>query len=152
MRFEKQSTAQTAVNAIILFWVGQHRMAIWAHDVQEIRVDLGLAPAEMGCQSVLYAHTLFNVPPGRDARLIVLKGGDVGVGVDRVERMIETAEPHALPQAFQGSERLWYLGLVDAEGALVPLLNPETLESEAVRRELEMFDAAWAAEHSTDAP
>jgi len=152
MRTEKRSTAPAEVNAIILFRVGQHRMAIWARDVQEIRIDLGLSPAEMGCQSVLYAHTLFNVPPGHDARLIVLKGGDVGVGVDRVERMIETAAPLALPHAFQGSERRWYLGLIDADGALVPLVNPETLESEAVRRELEMFDATWAAEHTSEAP
>ena len=119
-------------------------MAIWARDVKDIRNDTGLSPAEIGCQCILYAHTLFDVEPGQDARLIVLRGGDVGIGVDRVERMIETGAPRPLPQAFQGDERAWYLGLVHADGNVVPLVNPETLEREAIRLGVEILDAAWA--------
>jgi hypothetical protein len=119
-------------------------MAIWAEDVKEIRNDFGLTASEIGCQCILYAHTLFNVTPGQDARLVVLRRGDIGVGVDRVEKMIETGAPRPLPHAFQGSERAWYLGLVHADGALVPLVNPEALEREAIRQEVEILDAAWA--------
>ena len=140
-----------ASRAIILFWVGVYRMAIWAEDVKEIRNDFGLAAAEIGCRCILYAHTLFNVTPGQDARLVVLRSGDVGVGVDRVERMIESGAPRPLPQAFQGAERQWYLGLVHADGALVPLVNPETLEREAIRQEVEICDAAWALSQPAEA-
>lgn len=125
--------------AIILFGVGTHRMAIWAQDVKEIRSDPGLTAAEVGCQCILYANTLFDVEPGRDARLILLRGGDVGFGVDYVERMVETTAPRPLPQAFRGPERDWYLGLVSADESLIPLVNVETLEREAIRQTVETF-------------
>lgn len=133
-----------ATKAVILFGVGPHRMAIGAADVKEIRKDRDLAPAEIGCHSILSAHALFGVPPGQEARLLVLRGGQVAVRVDRVERMVETGALRPLPRAFQGAERAWYSGLVLADGTVVPLLNPETMEREARRQEDESFDAAWA--------
>jgi hypothetical protein len=126
-------------------------MAVWAEDVKEIRHDPLLSPAEIGCKCILYAHTLFDVERGHDIRLIVLRSGEVGIGVDCVERMIETGAPRPLPQAFQGAERSWYLGLVQADGVLIPIVNTETLKQEALQRAVESNHAAWTSCQSFEA-
>jgi hypothetical protein len=136
--------AAPATESVILFWVGPYRMAIAASALQAIRKDHGLAPAEFGCTAIVSAHEMIGIPPGKGARLLVLHPGRLAVRVDRVERLVATAVLVPLPQAFQGAEREWYSGLALADGFVVPLLNPETLERRAHRQEEETFDAAWA--------
>lgn len=125
--------------AVILFWVGAHRMAIGAGAVAKIRKDRGLAPAEIGCSTIVSAHELFGLPLGSGHRLLVLRRGGVAVRVDRVERMIETREARPLPEAFQGSERGWYLGLAAVDDLIVPLVNPEAFELQAQQAEDDLF-------------
>jgi len=144
-RLKQSGPTAPTKEAVILFWVGSHRMAIGAGAVAKIRKDRGLAPAEIGCSTIVSAHDLFGLPHGADARLLVLRRGGVAVRVDRVERMIETGEALPLPQAFQGSERGWYLGLAIVDDLIVPLVNPEAFELQAQQQEdvsfAETFDS-----------
>ena len=144
-RLKHQRPSAPAAEAVILFRVGSHRMAIGAGAVQKIRKDRGLLPAEIGCATIVSAHGLFGIPPGSGARLLVLRRGGVAVRVDRVERMIETGEVRPLPRAFQGSERAWYRGLALAEDAVLPLVNPESFERQAKSEEEESFAEFWAS-------
>lgn len=130
--------------AVILFWVGAYRMAIGAEAVAKIRKDRGLMPAEIGCSTIVSAHELFGLPHGSGARLLVLRRGSVAVRVDKVERMIQTGEARPLPDAFQGFERGWYLGLAVVEDLIVPLVNPEAFELQAQQAEDSLFDEAFA--------
>jgi hypothetical protein len=136
--------AGPAKESAILFWVGPYRMAIAASELQAIRKDRGLASAEFGCTAIVSAHEMFGIPPGPGARLLVLHPGHVAVRVDRVDRLLASVACEPLPRAFQGAEREWYSGLVLADGMVVPLVNPETLEREANRQDEVTFDAAWA--------
>jgi len=138
-RLGQQAPVAPATEAVILFSVGAHRMAISASAVAKIRKDRGLAPAEIGCSTIVAAHTLFGLPAGSGARLLVLRRGGVAVRVDRVERMIETGEARPLPEALQGSERGWYLGLAVIADLIVPLVNPESFELQAQQAEDESF-------------
>jgi len=138
-RLTHQGPVAPPTEAVILFWVGAHRMAIGAGAVAKIRKDRGLAPAEIGCSTIVSAHALFGLPPGSGARLLVLRRGSVAVRVDRVERMIETREARPLPEAFQGSERGWYLGLAVVDDLIVPLVNPEAFELQAQQAEDDSF-------------
>lgn len=118
-------------NAVILFWVGPYRMGIEASALKEIRNDSQLAPEESRCEAILSTHALLQIPAGPGGQLLVLRPGQVGVRVDRVERMMETSDLRPLPRAFQGSERSWYRGLFLIGEAVCPVLNPNTLASEA---------------------
>ncbi len=142
-RLGQQAPAAPPTEAVILFWVGPYRMAIGAGAVAKIRKDRGLAPAEIGCSTIVSSHALFGLPTGPGARLLVLRRGGVAVRVDRVERMIETGEARPLPAAFQGSERNWYLGLAVVDDMIVPLVNPESFELQAQQAEDDSFSATF---------
>ena len=134
MRAGRLGVARPAIrarNSVILFRVGPYRMGIDAGVLKEIRNDCGLAPEEFGCKAILSAHALFGVPPGQEARLLVLRGGRVAVRVDSVERMIETSALRPLPGAFQGAERAWYCGIGLIGESVFPVVNPDSLEREA---------------------
>ena len=130
-RLTHAGPAAPRTEAVILFWVGAYRMAIGAGAVAKIHKDRGLAPAEIGCSTIVSAHALYGLKAGSGARLLVLRRGGVAVRVDRVERMIQTGEARPLPEAFQGSERSWYLGLAVVDDLIVPLVNPESFELQA---------------------
>jgi len=121
-----------------VFWVGPYRMAINAGALKEIRNESDLLERE---PTILSAHSLFGVPPGRSSRLLVLRHGHTIVRVDRVERMIETGPLRPLPQAFQGAERRWYCGLAMAGETVIPVMNPATLELEAQQAEAAVLSA-----------
>jgi hypothetical protein len=129
-----------SADAVILFWVGPYRMGIPAASLKEIRSDccpasqgdLGLPPEELGCDAIVSAGALLGMTAETGGRLLVLRAGNVGVRVDRVERMIEIGKLHPLPRAFQGAERSWYSGITLAGELVIPLLNPETLAREAI--------------------
>ena len=126
-------------NSMILFWVGPYRMGIAAGALKEIRNDQGHTASELGYQAILSTHALLGVPAGPANRLLVLRPGRVAVRVDRVERMIETSAILPLPKAFKGAEREWYFGFVLDGEMIVPVMNPETLEREALLSNLEIL-------------
>jgi hypothetical protein len=131
-----------SAEAVILFSVGPHSMAIHAEAVAKIRKDRGLMPAEIGCSTIVSAAELFGLRPGSGARLLALRGG-VAVRVDRVERMVEAYDLRPLPRAFQGSECDWFRGLAVVEGAVAPLVNPEAFERQAQKQEDASFAQAF---------
>lgn len=135
MRTRRLGTERAPIrtsHSVILISVGPYRMGIDAGALKEIRNDLDLSAKELGCEAILSAHALFGVRRQQGKRLLVLRPGRVAVRVDRVDRMIEAGAVRPLPRAFQGAERQWYLGYI-LEGEIVfPMLNPQTLEREAL--------------------
>jgi chemotaxis signal transduction protein len=144
-RFNPTRTEIKTDNSVLLFWVGPYRMGIPAAALKEIRNSRRLFsngnpdhPEESsGCDAILSAGTFFGVRTGAEDRLLVLRSRNVGVRVDKVERMVEVGKLHPLPQAFQGEERSWYGGITLVGEAIVPLLNPETLAHEALSQAAE---------------
>lgn len=153
--FSPARTEIKSANAVILFWVGPYRMGIPAAALKEIRNhwrpasegDLGHPPEGLGCDAILSAGALFGVAAEAGGRLLVLRSRNVGIRVDQVERMIEIGKLHPLPRAFQGAERSWYSGITLAGDLIIPLLNPETLASEAISQAVQRR----AAERGTSA-
>jgi hypothetical protein len=137
-RLGRPHPAARETEAIIVFWVGPYRMAIYAGALKEIRNEVDLEGQE---PAILSAPSLFGVPPGRSSRLLVLRRGNTIVRVNRVERMIETGPLRPLPQAFQGAERRWYCGLAIAGETVIPVVKPETLELEAKAAQAAMLPA-----------
>jgi hypothetical protein len=149
-RFGPARTEIKSANAVILFWVGPYRMGIPAAALKEIRSDCCATspssfprkresleadlsvPPELGCGAILSAGALFGVASAAESRLLVLRSQNVAIRVDQVERMIEIGKLYPLPRAFQGAERSWYIGITLAGDLIIPLLNPETLASEAI--------------------
>src|SRR5262245_29568250 len=141
-RFTHAGPTAPSAEALILFCVGPHRMAIVAGAVAKIRKDRGLAPAEIGCTTIVPAHELFGLPAGTGARLLALRSG-VAVRVDRVDRMVESVDVRPLPRAFQGAERDWYRGLAIVDDCVAPLVNPEAFDRQAQRQEDDSFAEAF---------
>jgi hypothetical protein len=119
-------------NAVILFWVGPFRLGIDAGALKEIRNGGSFVPEDFGCEVILSARAFFGIPGGPEGHLLVLRPGAVGLGVDRVERMVETIAPAPLPQAFQGVERTWYCGIAFDGESVIPLVNPQALVRETI--------------------
>jgi hypothetical protein len=152
-RFGRSLPASRPVEAVILFWVGLHRLAISASELREIRNDRGLAPAEFGCAAIVPASALFGGAPPQGGRLLVLRHSGVAVSVDGVDRLIEITAVYVLPRAFRGAERCWYRGLVLLGDAVIPLVNPEVFVVHAELAEPQVVPAAsgcavqgWAQE------
>lgn len=110
--------------AVILFWVGRHRLAIAADAVRVILTDRGQEPQELGIASVVSSSALLGMPPGGEALWLVLRCGNIAVRVDRVDRLVEIAEVRPLPMMFRGMERSWYRGLALIDGEVTPVIDP----------------------------
>lgn len=159
-----QSQAKTASaqkqHSVLVFVAGGTVMAIPAGAVHEIRSTDSLAgEAAMLSQAefpwvrhtierggtthyVVSVGTFFGLPRTRPSLVLVLRGVRCALLVDRIERMDALSAIYALPRAFQGEERSWYLGLALFEDGAVPMLNPNGL---LTREHLERLDARAAA-------
>ena len=84
----------------------------------------------------------FGLPRTRPSLVLVLRGVRCALLVDRIERMDALSAIHALPRAFQGDERRWYLGLALFDDGVVPMLNPCGL---LTHEHLERLDARTLA-------
>jgi chemotaxis signal transduction protein len=84
----------------------------------------------------------FGLPRSRPSLVLLLRGARCALLVDRIERMDALSAIHALPRAFRGDERLWYLGLALFDDGVVPMLNPQGLLS---REHLAQLDARAVA-------
>jgi chemotaxis signal transduction protein len=93
-------------------------------------------------QYVVSVGAFFGLPRSRPSLVLVLRGVRCALLVDRIERMDALSTIYALPRAFQGEERRWYLGLALFEDGVVPMLNPQGL---LTREHLERLDARQLA-------
>ena len=127
---------------VIVFEVAGVEMAIPAGAVHEIRSTDSLAGEAAMLEQKDFPwvrHTIeragtthyvvnvggfFGLPRTRPSLVLVLRGVRFALLVDRIERMDALSAIHALPRAFQGDERRWYLGLALFDDGVVPMLNP----------------------------
>jgi chemotaxis signal transduction protein len=159
-----QARARSATPArqepVIVFEVAGRQFAIPAGAVHEIRSTDSLAgeatafdqadfpgvrhTLERGgtTQYVVSVGAFFGLPRSRPSLVLVLRGVRCALLVDRIERMDALSSIFALPRAFEGKERRWYLGLALFEDGVVPMLNPEGL---LTREDLERLDARHVA-------
>jgi chemotaxis signal transduction protein len=136
--------------AMILFGVGDVTFAIAANAVEEIRNADGLRPLPQGkvakvqhwlerggkAYYVVDAGCHFRMLPMPANRVLILRRGNLALLVQSIDLMKEVSAIYALPPAFCGEERQWYRGLAAMPGAggeteVIPVVNPETLLSEA---------------------
>jgi chemotaxis signal transduction protein len=128
--------------AVILFSVAGNLFAIPASSVHEIRSTDNLAGEttalahpevswvrhrlERGGTAyyVVNVGAFYRLPPTRPTLVLVLRNARCAALVDRIERMDALSIIYALPRAFQGEERRWYLGLALFEERVVPMVNP----------------------------
>lgn len=79
----------------------------------------------------------FGLKPTRPTLVLILRDSPAAVLVDKIERMADIAAPNALPLAFEGEERRWYLGLSYTDDAILPVVNPAGFLSRHELRALE---------------
>ncbi|HKO04994.1 MAG TPA: chemotaxis protein CheW [Candidatus Acidoferrales bacterium] len=155
-----KSAAPPRQEPVIVFVIAGTELAIPAAAVHEIRSTDSLAgeaavfdqpdfpwvrhTIERGgtTQYVVSVGTFFGLPRSRPSLVFVLRGVRYALLVDRIERMDALSTIYALPSAFQGDERRWYLGLALFEEGVVPMLNPQGL---LTREHLERLDARHLA-------
>jgi chemotaxis signal transduction protein len=155
-QLQPKSAAPAKQEPVIVFAVAGTAMAIPAGAVHEIRSTDSLAgEAAMleqhdfpwvrhtiersgTTQYVVSVGTFFGLPRSRPSLVLVLRGVRCALLVDRIERMDALSAIYALPRAFQGTERRWYLGLALFEDGVVPMLNPQGI---LTREHLERLDA-----------
>ena len=142
---QKKHVQRATGFAVILFTIGEQLFAIDAASVNEIQSLQGLQP--LGSQPRQFGkvrHTVtregrrywvvdgnvhLGMMPTHSTRVLLLDHTPVALKVDAIVRMTEIARVLPLPQAFTGEERNWYKGLALIDGAVVPLLNPDSLLS-----------------------
>jgi len=93
-------------------------------------------------QYVVSVGTFFNLPRSRPSLVLVLRNVRCALLVDRIERMDALSSILALPRAFCGEERRWFLGLALFDDGVVPMLNPQGI---LTTEHLERLDARVAA-------
>ncbi|HUJ41745.1 MAG TPA: chemotaxis protein CheW [Candidatus Acidoferrales bacterium] len=93
-------------------------------------------------QYVVSMGTFFGLGRTRPSLVLVLRGVRCALLVDRIERMDALSSIQALPRAFRGQERRWYLGLALFADGVVPMVNPQGFLTAA---HLERLDAHVAA-------
>ncbi len=151
-RAEQRKRSSRPGEAVILFAIGEVTFAISAAAVDEIRNTDGLRPVGRGAQIsvpkvrftleragetcyVVDGAFQFGILPTRMARVLVMRNRNLGLLVERIDRMAEIAAIYALPRAFRGEERRWYRGLalMSATAGLevVPVVNAEAILSPA---------------------
>ena len=136
-----KTAARQEPRPVIVFEVAGRALAIPSADVLEIRSTDSLAgeaaafePAEFPwirhtierestLHYVVNLGALFGLARTRPALVLFLRAAHCALLVDRIERMDAISWLFALPSAFQGTERRWYLGLALFEESVVPMLN-----------------------------
>lgn len=137
--------AATRQEPVIVFVVAGTEFAIPANAVHEVRNTDSLAGEASGVQQpeipwvrhtiersgtthyVVGVGAFFGLPRTRPSLVLLLRGVRYALLVDRIERMDALSSIYALPQAFRGEERRWYLGLALFDDGVVPMLNPQGL-------------------------
>lgn len=126
--------------SVILFVVGDHKFAIPATEVDEIRDLQGLRPTPLGSRMpvpkvryvfqrkrrtyhVVDACQHFRMLPSKPTRMLILRRGDIALTADSIDRMAELSTTAPLPRAFQGAERHWYQSLALIDDSVVPVVN-----------------------------
>ena len=71
----------------------------------------------------------FGMMPTHSTRVLLLDANPVALKVDGIVRMTEVPRVLPLPQAFQGDERNWYVGLALVDEIVVPVVSPEAFLS-----------------------
>jgi chemotaxis signal transduction protein len=159
-RHPQAKHAATRQEPVIVFVVAGTEMAIPANAVHEIRSTDSLAGEAAVVQQAeipWVRHTIersgttlyvvgvgafFGLARTRPSLVLLLRGVRCALLVDRIERMDALSSIYALPQAFRGDERRWYLGLALFEDSVVPMLNPQGL---LTQEHLAQLDARPAA-------
>jgi len=155
-----KTTAAPRQEAVIVFVVSGMEFAIPANAVHEIRSTDNIAGEATVVEQpgipwvrhtversgtshyVVGVGAFFGLPRTRPSLVLLLRGVRCALLVDRIERMDALSAIYALPQAFQGEERRWYLGLALFEDRVVPMLNPQGV---LTREHLARLDAAAVA-------
>jgi chemotaxis signal transduction protein len=165
MNIAQQNRAKTPGgqrrDAVIVFTVAGKAFAIPAGAVQEIRSTDSLAGEASALTHpelpwvrhrlerngatcyVINAGACYRLPRSRPTLVLVLRDTRCAVLVDRIDRMDALSGIRALPRAFQGEERRWYLGLAVFDDRVVPMVNPNGFLS---AEELARLDAAERSE------
>ena len=130
------------VHTAILFAVGAFQFVIDAGVIDEIRGLGGLERIswprpQAGLDKVTHVlhrgarphfvvdgGTYFRIPDAHPSRILLLRGIEVGLLVDGVDRMVEYGSVFRLPQAFTGEECSWYLGLTFLQKRVIPVVHP----------------------------
>ena len=138
-----KSRRSRSTEAVILFCIGVQTFAIAADAVQEIRstdslataaIEMELAEVPKVRHLVERSHRTYYVVSGcahfglrvtRPTLVLILRQIRTAVLVDSIERMADVSRVHALPQAFQGTERQWYRGLAYLEDRVIPVIKPD---------------------------
>ena len=136
-----KAAARQEPRPVIVFEVAGRTLAIPAGEVLEIRSTDSLAgeasafeapefpsirhtiEREGALHYVVNLGALFGLARTRPTLVLFLRGAHCALLVDRIERMDAISWVFALPRAFQGLERSWYLGLALFEDSVVPMLN-----------------------------
>jgi chemotaxis signal transduction protein len=153
---QPKAAAAARQEPVIVFVVAGTELAIPAGAVHEIRSTDSLAgEAAMLEQDdfpwvrhtiersgtthyVVSLGSYLGLPRSRPSLVLVLRGVRCALLVDRIERMDALSSIFALPRAFQGDERRWYLGLALFDDRVVPMLNPQGV---LTREHVERLDA-----------
>jgi len=141
MRTKRMPAPKGAHEDVILFTVNGFKFAIAANAVSEIRSLESLqrfAPDPGYNQTSKVEFTLersgityfvvdaarhLHLPSPQPNRVLILRHAQAAVLVDSTDRMTQISVLHALPQAFNGTERNWYRGLAVLNGEVVPVVN-----------------------------
>ena len=140
---------------MIVFEVAGRTLAIPAGEVLEVRSTDSLAGEAATLESAEFPwirHTieregtlhyvvnlgaLFGLARTRPTLVLFLRSAHCALLVDRIERMDAISWVFALPRAFRGLERRWYLGLALFEDSVVPMLQAQGILSPEDQARLE---------------
>ena len=141
----KKKVQRASGYPVILFTIGDNLFAIGAAAVNEIQSLEGMqAIGEHPRQFGKVRHTIiregrrywvvdgnihFGMMPTHSTRVLLLDANPVALKVDGIVRMTEVPRVLPLPQAFQGDERNWYVGLALVDEIVVPVVSPEAFLS-----------------------
>ncbi len=150
---------------VILFTIGDNTFAIGAAAVNEIQSlqgmqTIGTQPRQFGKVRhtitregrqywVVDGNVHFGMMPTHSSRVLLLGGSPVAVKVDGIVRMTEVPRVLPLPNAFQGEERHWYLGLALVDDSVVPVVSPDAFLSHYDLTSLEQHAHQVAEERVT---
>lgn len=141
LRRQNRRRLRAQGNPVIVFTIGNTTFAISASSVSEIQDLQHMKPfgsigkvrntieREGRRYWVVDANAHFHMLPTNSSRVLLLRETPVAVKVDGIERMTEVSRLLALPNAFQGDERHWYLGLALLGDKVVPVVNPDSFLS-----------------------
>ena len=127
---------------VVIFSIVNHTFAISAASVQEIRSadNMGglvreierpvlakvrhIVEREGNAYYVVSGQEHFRLHKSRPLSVLILRGLQAAVLVDRIEEMVEMRLLFSLPHSFTGLERNWYRGLTVLGGRVLPVVDP----------------------------